>query len=94
MFIRDRTERNETGQDGTERRWSKDALRWKQGERRRRQRGYNFVLHGCGTSRFRGVRWNKNLPKIRPMEQLVPPVLGAPNVGWNVLCHSVPSCPT
>ncbi|KAB2613009.1 S ribonuclease [Pyrus ussuriensis x Pyrus communis] len=41
-----------------------------------------------------GVRWNKNSPKTRPMEQLVPPVLGAPNVGRNALSHSVPSRPT
>ncbi|RXI02370.1 hypothetical protein DVH24_030299 [Malus domestica] len=32
---------------------SKDALGWKQEGRRRRQRCYNFMFHGCGTSRFR-----------------------------------------
>ncbi|CAN6547633.1 unnamed protein product [Malus baccata var. baccata] len=62
------TERNETGQDGTERRGSKDALGWEQGGRRRRRRGYNFVFHGCGTSRSRGVRRNENSPKIRLMQ--------------------------
>ncbi|RXH88654.1 hypothetical protein DVH24_000253 [Malus domestica] len=68
-----------TGQDGTERRGSKDTLGWKQGGRRRRRRGYNFVFHGYETSHSRGVRWNKNSPKIHPMEQRVPPILGAPN---------------
>ncbi|XP_070672555.1 uncharacterized protein [Malus domestica] len=34
-----------TGRDGMEQRGSKDALRWKQGGRRRRMRGYNFVFH-------------------------------------------------
>ncbi|KAB2615288.1 S ribonuclease [Pyrus ussuriensis x Pyrus communis] len=91
---RDGTERNGTGRDGTERSGSKDALEWKQGGRRRRQRGYNFVFHGCGTSRSRGVRWNKNSSKTRSVEQLVPPVLDAPNVGRNALSHSVPSRPT
>ncbi|KAB2604744.1 UDP-glycosyltransferase 85A5-like [Pyrus ussuriensis x Pyrus communis] len=43
---------------------------------------------------FQGVRWNENSPKTRPVEQLVPPILGAPNVGRNALSHSVPSRPT
>ncbi|KAB2629499.1 UDP-glycosyltransferase 85A5-like [Pyrus ussuriensis x Pyrus communis] len=77
-----------------ERSGSKDAFGWKQGGRRRRRRGYNFVFHGCGTSRSRGVRWNENSPKTRPVEQLVPPILGAPNVGRNTLSHFVPSRPT
>ncbi|KAB2615758.1 UDP-glycosyltransferase 85A5-like [Pyrus ussuriensis x Pyrus communis] len=85
---------NGTGQDGTERSKSKDALGWKQGGRRRRRRCYNFVYHRCGTSHSRGVRWNENSPKTRPVEQLVPPVLGAPNVGQNALSHFVPSRPT
>ncbi|KAB2621083.1 UDP-glycosyltransferase 85A5-like [Pyrus ussuriensis x Pyrus communis] len=76
--------RDGTGQDRTER----------SGRRRRRRRGYNFAFHGCGTSRSRGVRWNENSPKTRSVEQLVPPVLGAPNVGRNALSHSVPSRPT
>ncbi|CAN6554566.1 unnamed protein product [Malus baccata var. baccata] len=42
-----------TGRDGMEWRGSKDALGWKQGERRRR-RCYNFVFYGCGTSRSKG----------------------------------------
>ncbi|KAB2619939.1 UDP-glycosyltransferase 85A5-like [Pyrus ussuriensis x Pyrus communis] len=88
------TGRDGTGQDGTERSGSKDALGWKQGGRRRRRRGYNFVFHGCGTSRSRGLRWNENSPTTRPVEQLIPPILGAPNVGRNDLSHSVPSRPT
>ncbi|XP_028961088.1 uncharacterized protein [Malus domestica] len=46
--------RNGMGRDGTERRWSKDALRWKQGGRKRKQRGYNFVFHEYGNSHSRG----------------------------------------
>ncbi|RXH93618.1 hypothetical protein DVH24_014194 [Malus domestica] len=41
-----------------------------------------------------GVRRNENSPKIRPVEQCVPPVLGIPNVGRNASSHSVPSHPT
>ncbi|RXH84525.1 hypothetical protein DVH24_032809 [Malus domestica] len=80
--------------DGTERRGSKDPLGWKQGGRRRRRRDYNFVFHGCGTSRSRGVRRNENSSKIHPVEQRVPPVLGTPNMGLNAPSHSVPSHPT
>ncbi|RXI02227.1 hypothetical protein DVH24_026757 [Malus domestica] len=63
---RDGTEWDGTGQDGTER--EQNALRWKQGGRRRRRRGYNFVFHECGMSRSMGVRRNENSPKIRLME--------------------------
>ncbi|CAN6709406.1 unnamed protein product [Malus baccata var. baccata] len=83
-----------TRQDGTERRGSKDALEWKQGGRRRRLRGYNFVFHGCGTNRSRGLRRNENSPQPRPVEQRVPPVLGVPNVGRNASSYSVPFRPT
>ncbi|RXI02890.1 hypothetical protein DVH24_002968 [Malus domestica] len=79
--------------DETEWRGSKDALGWKQRGRRRRRRCYDFVFHGCGTSRSREVRRNKNSPKICLVEQRVPPVLGAPNVGQSASFHSVPSRP-
>ncbi|RXI06813.1 hypothetical protein DVH24_025949 [Malus domestica] len=49
----DETEWNETRWDGTKWKESKDALQWKQGGRRRRQRCYNFVFHECETSRSR-----------------------------------------
>ncbi|KAM1133048.1 hypothetical protein ACFX19_043052 [Malus domestica] len=35
------------------------------------------------------VRRNENSPKIHPVEQRVPPILGVPNVGRNVSSHSV-----
>ncbi|RXI09293.1 hypothetical protein DVH24_033910 [Malus domestica] len=40
-----------------------------------------------------GVKWNENSPKTHSVEQCVPPVLGAPNVGWNASSRSVPSRP-
>ncbi|KAB2597511.1 S ribonuclease [Pyrus ussuriensis x Pyrus communis] len=40
------------------------------------------------------ILWNENSPKTRPVEQLVPPVLGTPNVRRNTLSHSIPSRPT
>ncbi|KAM2987692.1 hypothetical protein FF2_007828 [Malus domestica] len=39
-------------------------------------------------------RRNENSPKIRHVEQRVPPVLGAPNVGRNASSHSILSRPT
>ncbi|RXH88178.1 hypothetical protein DVH24_042249 [Malus domestica] len=55
------------------------------------QRGYNFVFHGCGTSRSR-MRQNKSSPKTHPVEQRVPLVLSAPNVRRNASTHSsIPS---
>ncbi|KAB2618854.1 S ribonuclease [Pyrus ussuriensis x Pyrus communis] len=62
------------------------------------EEGDGEVIILCSTDVERvvpgGVRWNENSPKTRPVEQLVPPVLGAPNVGRNALSHSVPSRPT
>ncbi|KAB2602944.1 UDP-glycosyltransferase 85A5-like [Pyrus ussuriensis x Pyrus communis] len=85
--------RDETGRNGTERSGSKDAIGWKQGGRRRRRRGYNFGVPRMWNESFQGVRWNENSFKTRLVEQLVSPVLGAPNVGRNALSHSVPSRP-
>ncbi|RXH99088.1 hypothetical protein DVH24_011413 [Malus domestica] len=55
LWYADETKRGRTGQDEIEWRESKDVLGWKQGGRRMRRRGYNFVFHGYGTSRSRGV---------------------------------------
>ncbi|RXH68589.1 hypothetical protein DVH24_030922 [Malus domestica] len=38
-----------------------------------------------------GVRRNENSSKIHPVEQRVPPVLGAPNVRRNASSHSISS---
>ncbi|RXH86790.1 hypothetical protein DVH24_022063 [Malus domestica] len=40
-----------------------------------------------------GVRCNENLPKTCPVEQCIPPILGALNVRWNISSQSVPSYP-
>ncbi|RXH83513.1 hypothetical protein DVH24_005766 [Malus domestica] len=41
-----------------------------------------------------GGRWDAKTPKICPVEQLVPPIFGAPNAGQNASSRSVPSHPT
>ncbi|KAM2613445.1 hypothetical protein TB2_033279 [Malus domestica] len=77
---------------------SKDALGWKQEGRRRRRRCYNFMFHGCGTSRYRervvsGSEVERKFTKTRSVEQRILPILGAPNVRRNASSHSILSRP-
>ncbi|RXH85335.1 hypothetical protein DVH24_042103 [Malus domestica] len=69
----DRTEWDMTGWNRTER-----EQRWPRMETKRKK-----------NETERGVRWNENSPKTRPVEHRVPSVLGAPNVGQNVSSHFV-----
>ncbi|RXH79402.1 hypothetical protein DVH24_040549 [Malus domestica] len=60
----DKTEWDRTGQDGTEREQRCPQMETR--KKKKETKSYNFMFHGCGTSRSRGMRWKENSPKIFP----------------------------
>ncbi|RXH68202.1 hypothetical protein DVH24_028349 [Malus domestica] len=85
---RDGTRRNEMGRDKTGR--NGEGAKMLSDGNKEEEEGDGEMWNES----FQGVRRNENSPKIRPMEQHVPPILGALNVGWNASSHFVPSRPT
>ncbi|TQD86395.1 hypothetical protein C1H46_028046 [Malus baccata] len=86
----DGTGHDRTGQNGERARMPSDG-------NKEEEEGDGEVIILCSTDVERvvpGVRRDENSPKTRHVEQRVPSVLGAPNVGRNALSHSVPSRPT
>ncbi|CAN6544789.1 unnamed protein product [Malus baccata var. baccata] len=91
----DGTERNGTGRDRTGR--NREGAKMPSNGNRKEEEGDEEVIILCSTDVEQGVpgvRRNENSPKIRPVEQRVPPVLGALNVGRNASSHSIMSSPT